>query len=113
MDDEDKSALTDRIAELESLLIAQREASDQPRQADIPILDELITDAEEDLYPELPFGDEEPAPPRLEQIADELEQKLSHELDEIVALLKTNMRESIMNELQSLLHNDPAQKTDS
>ena len=32
--------------------------------------------------------------------ANELESKLSQELDEIVSLLKTNMKESILNELQ-------------
>lgn len=118
MDDPDKSALTDRIAELEALLIAQRETANAEPQtaAGVPILDELITDEEDD-YPELPlFEDEaedliEDHDPRIAQIADELEQKLTRELDEIVNLLKTNMRESIINELQTLLHNEPDNKS--
>lgn len=107
-------ALTDKIDELESLLTAQRNSPGVVRQdgTAIPILDELITDEEDEDYPELPF--EEEPDPRLEQIADELEHKLSQELDEIVNLLKTNMRKSIINELQTLLHNDePDKKTDN
>lgn len=120
MAEEDTTALVERIAELEALLLAQREATlaaVQSAQADgVPILDELIGDEEEDFYPELPlFEDEDEdeidqdmvADPRIAQIADELEQKLTRELDDIVNLLKTNMRESIINELQTLLHNEP------
>jgi hypothetical protein len=125
MDENDKTALTDRIAELESLLLAQREATlaaVQSTQSDgVPILDELITDEEEDYYPELPLFEDEDEDDidedlvhdaRITQIADELEQKLTRELDEIVNLLKTNMRESIINELQTLLHNEPEKKTE-
>lgn len=127
MAEEDTIALVERIAELEALLLAQREArhtavpSTEAEADGVPILDELITDEEEDYYPELPlFDDEEEddideelaADPRITQIADELEQKLTRELDDIVNLLKTNMRESIINELNSLLQKEPEKKTE-
>lgn len=135
-DGKDKTALTEKIAELEALLLAQREASRtetrlQAGEAGVPILDELI---DGDDYPELPFGEDAESPfedepelpfddgpemahtaeadARLEQIADELEQKLTKELDEIVTLLKTNMRESILNELQTMLDNETDKKTE-
>lgn len=125
MAEEDTIALVERIAELEALLLAQREAKHAAAHSEqaegVPILDELITDEEEDYYPELPlFDDEEDddideelvADPRITQIADELEQKLTRELDDIVNLLKTNMRESIINELNTLLQNEPEKKTE-
>ena len=82
----------------------------------IPILEDLFEHDESDDYPELPFDDneddDEPTHERLEQIAGDLEQKLTHELDEIVNLLKVNMRESILNELQILLKSDTLKNTD-
>ena len=117
---DNKTVLTDKIDELESLLSNQRE---QPAHyisptsqagMDIPILDDLVSADDYDDYPELQDdGLEDEPEPRLAQIADELELKISQELDEIVGLLKTNMKESILNELQTLLHNEPRKKTDT
>lgn len=114
-----KTVLTDKIDELESLLSEQaREPAvsaspvSEPRY-NIPILDDLFIPGEdEDTIDE--YDDEEIEPEqRLVQIADDLEVKLSQELDEIVSLLKTNMKESILNELQSLLKNETRKKVDN
>lgn len=117
-----QSELTEKIDELEALLIEHREPADPgPSRvvhtaSGIPILEDLFEHDEPDDYPELPFDDDEeddePTHERLEQIAGDLEQKLTHELDEIVNLLKVNMRESILNELQILLKSDTLKNTD-
>ena len=117
-----QSELTEKIDELEALLIEHREPADPgPSRvvhtaSGIPILEDLFEQDESDDYPELPFDDneddDEPTHERLEQIAGDLEQKLTHELDEIVNLLKVNMRESILNELQILLKSDTLKNTD-
>jgi hypothetical protein len=117
-----QSELTEKIDELEALLIEHREPADPgPSRvvhtaSGIPILEDLFEHDESDDYPELPFDDDEdddePTHERLEQIAGDLEQKLTHELDEIVNLLKVNMRESILNELQILLKSDTLKNTD-
>ncbi len=114
--------LTEKIDELEALLIEHREPADPgPSRvvhtaSGIPILEDLFEQDEPEDYPDLPFDDneedDEPTHERLEQIAGDLEQKLTHELDEIVNLLKVNMRESILNELQILLKSDTLKKTD-
>ncbi len=116
------SELTEKIDELEALLIEHREPADPgPSRvvhtaSGIPILEDLFEQDEPEDYPDLPFDDDEeddePTHERLEQIAGELEQKLTHELDEIVGLLKVNMRESILNELHILLKSDTLKKTD-
>jgi len=117
--DNNKPMLSDKIEELESLLNDQRETSSMyispgPQSGmDIPILDDLVTAEDYDDYPDQPDFELDEAEPRIEQIADELELKLSQELDEIVGLLKTNMKESILNELQTLLNNEPRKKTDA
>jgi len=114
-----KPMLTDKIDELESLLNDQREPSSLyispvPQFGmEIPILDDLVSAEDYDDYPEQPDFELDEAEPRLEQIADELELKLSQELDEIVGLLKANMKENILNELQTLLNNEPHKKTDT
>jgi hypothetical protein len=117
-----RSELTEKIDELEALLIEHREPADPGpsrvvhTSSGIPILEDLFEHDEPDDYPELPFDDDEqedePTHERLEQIAGDLEQKLTHELDEIVNLLKVNMRESILNELHLLLKSDTLKKTD-
>lgn len=112
-----KTVLTDKIDELESLLseqarqpAADANPSSEPRY-NIPILDDLFIPGEdEELIDEYDDEDLEPEQ-RLEQIADDLEVKLSQELDEIVSLLKTNMKESILSELQSLLKNESRKKS--
>jgi len=114
-----KTVLTDKIDELESLLSEQARQPSAPASPasepryNIPILDDLFIPGEDEDY--IDEDDEEEIEPeqRLEQIADDLEVKISQELDEIVSLLKTNMKESILNELQSLLKNESRKKADS
>lgn len=113
-DAKNRAVLTDKIAELESLLNRQTGHTvpgKRPAESKsgIPILDDLFIPEDYNDYQENPDTGEPGQ--RLEQIADELESKLSQELDEIVSLLKVNMKESILNELQTLLKDQARKKT--
>jgi len=107
--DHQGAILTNKIDELESLL-TQTGQDDNALQ--IPILDDLVDAADygdtDDLFT-LPEDDE----PMIDELADRLEQKFYSELDEIVSILKTNMKENIKQELQEQLKHDPQKKTDS
>jgi len=111
IDRKNKTVLTEKIDELESLLNGQTAAPGNrvESRSGIPILDDLFIPEDYADYPEPPHADEPVQ--GLEQIADELESKLSQELDEIVSLLKVNMKESILNELQALLKDQARKKT--
>ena len=108
--------LKDKIDELESLINTrsdQRETPQSEGRPAIPILDELVSNED--------YGDTgttmraslDPEDHRLEVLADQLEQKLSNELDEIVNILKLNLKQSIKNELHDQLKNDPHHKPGS
>lgn len=110
--------LVSRLDELESLLDGQDQDQDRPGSGspappnmagNIPILDELVTpgDFEEDDYSPVP--DEGPD---LFQLAERLEEKFSNELDEIVSILKGNLKKSIMTELKSQMDNQTEQNSD-
>ena len=70
----------------------------------IPILDELVTPGEH--YEERDLFHNEYDDERYNQLVEEVEEKLSHELDEIVNLLKGNLKSSILHELQDRMKND-------
>lgn len=90
--------LKDKIDELESLINA-RAGVHKPA---IPILDEVITAEDYDDPLDLP-GETADENTQLEVLAERLEQKFSAELDEIVSILKGNLRENILTELQDQL----------
>ena len=107
--------LTSKLDELETLLDEQdMPAAGTPgritKSSNIPILDELITD---DDYndPDLILEVSQPADIRfhLSELAERLEHKLSAELDEIVSILKGNLKESIMAEIKTQLHDQAEQ----
>jgi len=106
--DQQGAILTNKIDELESLL-TQTGQDDSALQ--IPILDDLVDAADygdsDDLFA---LTDDEPM---IDELADRLEQKFYSELDEIVSILKTNMKENIKQELQEQLKHDPQKKRDS
>ena len=104
--DRTKAALDDRLNELETLIDDGGTA-----RAVIPVLDELVDpgvdetfDAEAEDYPSM---DEED----IEDLAGRIEQKLSAELDEIVNILKGNLKESILNELHDRVKKGPGDKS--
>jgi hypothetical protein len=104
--------LKEKIDELENLIDERSRRRETAGQAVLPILDELVGESEPgDHGPgQAPFDLDDP---RLDDIADQLEQKLSTELDEIVNILKLNLRQSIRDELNILhdhLKSDPAKK---
>jgi hypothetical protein len=110
MPDEPKKTdpqLTEKIRELESLLAAQEKSPTRPapgRPADIPILDELVEPAPDEPDPGAPSPD-------ITALAERLEEKFAMELDEIIRLLKGNLKANIMDELRSLLSNEEAGKS--
>jgi hypothetical protein len=96
--------LAEKIRELEALLDARDKppAGAAPRTAaNIPVLDEVVAPANE------PGGEKPdlnaPLPPDIAILAGRLEQKFSMELDEILRILKGNLKDSIARELRSLL----------
>jgi hypothetical protein len=93
--------LTAKLEELESLL-DNDESNSAPEKIQIPVLDELITDSD------LIENEEEEEDVDLEQmdlqiteLAEKLEQKFSGELDQLVHLLKDNIKNSIVEELRT------------
>lgn len=104
--------LSRRIEELESLLAQQRLNADgtgeEPpqRPANIPILDEVVTPG--DYLEGEGAGPETAAVRDLNELADRLEKKFSRELDETVRILKNNLRDSILRELDEQLEEPPA-----
>ncbi len=107
---EQSPGLTDQINELEDLV---ENKSTQSRVSVvghrmIPILDELVTTEqdEEQYHTELNTGHDDP---NYSQLVDEVEEKLSHELDEVVNLLKGNLKDSILLELQGRMKKGPDQ----
>lgn len=97
--------LDEKLNELESRVSQSPGHSDpQAEQAEIPILDELVNpeDYAEDEGATLDVtGDE-----KIDDIAERIEQKLSVELDDIVKLLKGNLKDSIMHELHDEIKKD-------
>jgi len=94
----DNTNLARRIEELEALLAEQRietGADETPRRpVTVPILDNVVTPADYAEEPHPPVSKE-----KIVELAERLEQKFSMELDETVHILKNNLRQSILREL--------------
>lgn len=92
--------LARRIEELEALLAEQRVDADSGetphRAANIPILDDVVTPED---YRETETAQQPPSDEKITELAERLEQKFSMELDETVHILKSNLRQSILREL--------------
>lgn len=95
--------LTDQINELEELVEKKSVQSRVSVVGDqvIPILDELVTSdgLEEPITPDHDDNNEYDDP-QYSHLVEQVEEKLSHELDDIVNLLKGNLKDSIVHELQ-------------
>ena len=107
-------SLTDRIEELETLLarnkseqesvpvLKETAISDEESDTDIPILDELVASGETDddqQEPELPSATAE----QLIDLINNIEHRLTDELETLVSTMKSTMKESIINELKTRL----------
>ncbi|MGK0297231.1 MAG: hypothetical protein ACI9XC_000833 [Gammaproteobacteria bacterium] len=104
--------LTDKIGELESLVkknTGQNRVSVIGDQI-IPILTELVStpDRDKTIEDEIQPNDDY----KYDVLAEKVEQKLSSELDDIVNLLKGNLKDSIMNELHDQIKKEPNKKSD-
>ena len=115
MSDQNKpsnQSLTDKIAELEALL-ARNKSSEEPVPVledeadeefvgDIPILDELVHAEDAD---ELRQHAEQPSATaeQLMDLINNIEHRLTDELETLVKTLKITMKESIIDELKSRL----------
>jgi len=107
--DKQDGILTNKIDELESLLT---QSGQDAAGLQIPILDDLVDAADYGDTDDL-FALAEDDEPMIDELADRLEQKFYSELDEIVSILKTNMKENIKQELQEQLKHDPQKKRES
>jgi len=76
----------------------EREAGLEARRIEIPVLDEPVSEADfRDSGDEQAAGELEA---QIETLAGQLEQRFSGELDELVRLLKANLKTSIVEELR-------------
>lgn len=121
MSDQNKQgnqSLTDKIAELEALLARNKSAqqsvpvleetadTDKSADADIPILDELVRAEDVDegqQRGELPSATAE----QLIDLINNIEHRLTDELESLVRTLKSSMKESIIDELKTRLETPP------
>ncbi len=87
-----------KLEELESLL--ENDNSDNTaNKIEIPILDELVTEA--DFVDAADATDLAVIDEQITELAEKLEQKFSGELDQLVRLLKDNLKHSIVEELRT------------
>jgi hypothetical protein len=91
-------ALKDKLEELESLL-DKDEVGSKPAMIKVPVLDELVTEA--DYINSEDENDLEQIEEQISDLAGKLEQKFSGELDQLVRLLKDNLKHSIVEELRN------------
>ena len=91
-------ALREKLEELESLL-GKDEADATPSKIKVPVLDELVTEA--DFINSENADDLELIDEQITDLAGKLEQRFSGELDQLVRLLKDNLKNSIVEELRT------------
>jgi hypothetical protein len=99
-------ALKEKLEELEALLDAE-EAGSRPGRIKIPVLDELVTEA--DFIDDDDADDVQMLDEQITELAKKLEQKFSGELDQLVTLLKSNFRNTIVEELRTQANIDQDQ----
>ncbi len=90
-------ALREKLEELESLL-GKDGLDPTPSRIKIPVLDELVTEA--DFINSEDDSNLEQIEQQISDLAEKLEQKFSGELDELVSLLKNNLKSTIVEELR-------------
>ena len=90
-------ALKEKLEELESLLDSN-EIENRATKIEVPVLNELVTEA--DFINSEDENDVEQIEEQIFDLAEKLEHKFSSELDELVRLLKDNLKNSIVKELR-------------
>ncbi len=90
-------ALKEKLEELESLLDSG-EVENRARKIEVPVLDELVTEA--DFINSEDENNVEQIEEQIVDLAEKLEHKFSGELDQLVRLLKNNLKNSIVEELR-------------
>lgn len=89
--------LKQTLEELESLL-DRDDINSQPNRIEVPVLDELIDEA--DFIEGSDENNIEAIEEQIVELAEKLEHKFSGELDQLVDLLKSNLKHSIIEELR-------------
>jgi len=85
--------LSERLRELEALLERRSDATPERHTANVPVLDEVVEPGADEPDPAASL------PPDIAVLAERLEEKFSLELDEIIGILKGNLRANIAEEL--------------
>ncbi|MFT5131943.1 MAG: hypothetical protein ACI9SC_000405 [Gammaproteobacteria bacterium] len=97
-DNDGNNVLTEKLEELESLL-GNEAINNEVTKIKIPVLDELVTEA--DFINTENENDLEQVEEQIIDLAEKLEHKFSGELDQLVRLLKDNLKNSIVEELRN------------
>ncbi len=92
------NALREKLEELESLLDTTK-VDTGATKIEVPVLDELVTEA--DFIDGEDKQDVEQIEKQIVDLAEKLEYKFSGELDQLVRLLKDNLKHSIVEELRN------------
>lgn len=95
-DGHSEQRLSERLRELESLLETRSGTATQ-RPANVPVLDEVVEPGADEPDPVAVL------PEDIAALAERLEEKFSLELDEIIGILKGNLRANIAEELLAQL----------
>ena len=95
---EPDNVLRDKLEELESLLDSG-ELDRKSTKIEVPVLDELVTEA--DFINAEDENNVEQIEEQIVDLAEKLEHKFSGELDQLVRLLKDNLKNSIVEELRN------------
>ena len=90
-------ALKEKLEELESLLDSG-EVENGARKIEVPVLDELVTEA--DFINSEDENNVEQIEEQIVDLAEKLEHRFSGELDQLVRLLKNNLKNCIVEELR-------------
>jgi|GEM_PF-4075819 len=89
--------LSEQLRELESLLEQRSGAAPGSRSANVPVLDDVVEPGPDEPDPVTAL------PPDIAALARRLEEKFALELDEIIGILKGNLRANIAEELLAQL----------
>ncbi len=108
--DNPRDPLKEKLEELESL-IDKEDAGTEPNRIEVPVLDELVDEA--DFVEHADENNVEEIEEQIVELAEKLEDKFSGELDQLVNLLKSNMKNSIIEELRQQANLEQTGQDDS
>lgn len=104
-----RDPLKEKLEELESL-IDKEDNGTEPNRIEVPVLDELVD--ESDFVEHADENNVEEIEEQIVELAEKLEDKFSGELDQLVNLLKSNMKNSIIEELRQQANLEQAGQDD-